>query len=159
MPRLIPHLWYARDALEAARFYASILPDSRVDAVETLAGDSPSGPEGSVQLVQFTLLGQPVWAISAGPHHDFNDAVSFIVECDTQDEIDGYWDALGAGGRHVACGWLTDRYGLRWQITGKRVQQLMQDPDRDKVRRVTKALLSMVKVELSVLEAAAEARA
>ena len=158
MPRLIPHLWYAKDADKAAEFYASILPDSRVDAVETMAGDSPSGPEGSVKVVKFTLLGQPVMAITAGPHHEFNDAISLLIECDTQDEIDRLWEGLGEGGKYVACGWLTDRYGLRWQITAKRVEELLSDPDREKARRATKAFLNMVKVDIAALEAAAEGR-
>lgn len=158
MPRLIPHLWYARDADKAAEFYASIIPDSRVISVQTMAGDSPSGPEGSVKVVRFTVLGQEIWAITAGPHHEFNDAISLLIECDTQDEIDRLWDGLGEGGKHVACGWLTDRYGLRWQITAKRVAELMSDPDVEKRRRVTEAFLKMVKVDIAALEAAAEGR-
>lgn len=158
MPRLIHHLWYAKDADKAAEFYASILPDSHVDSVETMAGDSPSGPEGSVKIVRFTLLGQEVWAITAGPHHEFNDAISLLIECDTQDEIDRLWEGLGEGGKYVACGWLNDRYGLRWQITAKRAAELMSDPDRERARRVTQAFLNMVKVDIAALEAAAEGR-
>jgi predicted 3-demethylubiquinone-9 3-methyltransferase (glyoxalase superfamily) len=123
-----------------------------------MAGDSPSGPEGSVKLVKFEVLGQEVWAITAGPHHEFNDAISLLIECDTQEEIDRLWEGLGQGGKYVACGWLNDKYGLRWQITGKRVAELMSDPDRDKARRATKAFLDMVKVDLAALEAAAEGR-
>jgi len=156
--RLIPHLWYAKDADEAAKFYASIIPNSRVDSVDVLPGDSPSGPEGSVKVVKFTLLGQPVWAITAGPHHEFNDAISLLIECDTQEEIDRLWEGLGEGGRYVACGWLTDRYGLRWQVTARRVAELLGSPDREKARRATQAFLNMVKVDIAALEAAAEGR-
>src|SRR5690606_24632899 len=110
-------LWYAKEAEEAARFYASVFPDSRVDRVTTIPTETPSGPAGSVAIVEFTLFGQPFMAISAGPHHEFNDSISFIVNCDTQEEIDRYWNAiLEAGGKPQACGWITDRYGLRWQI-------------------------------------------
>ncbi len=158
MPRLIPHLWYAKDADKAAEFYASIIPDSRVISVETMAGDSPSGPEGSVKVVRFTVLGQEIWAITAGPHHEFNDAISLLIECDTQEEIDRLWEGLGEGGKHVACGWLNDKYGLRWQITARRVEQLMSHPDIETRRRVTQAFLKMVKIDIAALEAAAEGR-
>ena len=158
MPKLIPHLWYARDADKAAEFYASIIPDSRVDSVETMAGDGLSGPEGSVKVVKFTVLGQEIWAITAGPHHEFNDAISLLIACDSQEEIDRLWNGLGDGGKHVACGWLTDKYGLRWQITAKRVEELMSDPDIEKRRRVTQAFLNMVKIDIAALEAAAEGR-
>src|SRR6478672_9774527 len=98
MSKIIPHLWYTDQAEEAAAFYASVLPNSKVDAVTALAADTPSGPAGSVKVVEFTLMGQPFMAISAGPLDAFNHSVSFMVMCDTQEEIDRYWDALGAGG-------------------------------------------------------------
>ena len=97
-PKIFTHLWYATDAEEAARFYASVFPDSRVDRVWTLPTDSPSGPAGSVKVVDFTLLGQRFQAIAAGPHHDFNDAISLVVLCDDQAELDRYWNALLEGG-------------------------------------------------------------
>ena len=109
--KIVPSLWYVREAEEAARFYASVFPDSRVDRVTTLAAESPSGPPGSVAVVEFTLCGQAFMSISAGPHHEFNDAVSFIVNCDSQAELDRYWNALDSnGGRPQACGWIIDRY-------------------------------------------------
>ena len=96
--KIVPHLWYTREAAEAAHFYAAIFPDSRVDAVTALPAESPSGPAGSVEIVEFTLAGQPFMAMSAGPLDPFNHAISFVVECDDQAELDRYWEALGAGG-------------------------------------------------------------
>ncbi len=154
MPRLLPFLWYARDAEGAARFYASILPDSRVDSVEVMPGDSPSGPEGSVVVVNFTLLGQPVQAMTAGPHHDFNDAISLMVEVDTQEDLDRYWNALGQGGKFVACGWLNDRYGLRWQITPRQLPELLNSGDQAARRRTAAAMMDMVKLDIAALQAA-----
>ena len=158
MTKIVPHLWYVKEAVEAAEFYASILPNSRVDSVSDLPADSPSGPEGSVQIVEFTLLGQPFAAINAGPHHEFNDAISFMVEVDSQEELDRYWNALGEGGKFVACGWLNDRYGLRWQITPRRLTELMTTGDHAARRRVAEAMLKMVKLDIATLEAAHQGR-
>lgn len=152
--KIFPHLWYAEHAEEAARFYASIFPDSRVDHVTALMSESPSGPAGTVKVVDFTLLGQRFQAITAGPHHDFNDAVSMVVACDDQDELDRYWEALLDGGRAQACGWLIDRYGLRWQIVPAALDDMMRDDDRERAKRVSDALLKMVKLDIAELEAA-----
>lgn len=117
--------------------------------------ESSSGPPGSVRVVDFTLFGQPFQAISAGPHHEFNDAVSFVVRCDDQAELDRYWDALvAAGGTPQACGWLVDRFGVRWQIVPAALDEMMRDPDPDRSRRVTDAMLKMVKLDIAALEAA-----
>jgi predicted 3-demethylubiquinone-9 3-methyltransferase (glyoxalase superfamily) len=154
-PKIFTHLWYAREAEEAARFYASIFPDSRVERVTPLPSDTPSGPAGSVKVVDFTLLGQRFQAISAGPHHEFNDAVSLVVLCDDQPELDRIWDALLAGGgRPQACGWLVDRYGLRWQIVPARLDEWMSDDDTTRARRVCDAMLKMVKLDIAALERA-----
>ena len=154
--KIYPHLWYAKEAEEAARFYASIFPDSRVDRVSTLQSESPSGPPGSVKVVDFTLFGQRFQAISAGPHHEFNDAISIVVLCDDQAELDRYWDALLAGGGEAqACGWLNDKYGLRWQIVPRVLDEMMGDPDPARSQRVTDAMLQMVKLDIAALEAAA----
>ena len=126
MTRIVPHLWYTEKAEEAAKFYASVLPNSRVDKITALPADSPSGPAGSVKVVEFTLMGQPFVAFSAGPLDPFNHAVSFMIECDTQEEIDRYWDALLKGGQPEQCGWLKDRYGLSWQISAKNVERSRQ---------------------------------
>jgi predicted 3-demethylubiquinone-9 3-methyltransferase (glyoxalase superfamily) len=153
--RIFPHLWYAREAEEAARFYASIFPDSRVDRVTALLSETPSGPAVSVKVVDFTLFGQRFQAISAGPHHAFNDAISMVVVCDDQAELDRYWNALLAGGgQPQACGWLMDRFGLRWQIVPAALDAMMRDSDPARSKRVTDALLKMVKLDIGELERA-----
>ena len=154
--RIFPHLWYSTAAEEAAHFYASIFPDASVDAVTALPSETPGGPPGSVKVVEFTLFGQRFQAITAGPHHPFNDALSLVVECDDQAELDRYWDALLADGdQPQACGWLIDRYGLRWQVVPRRLGALMRDPDPARVKRVCDAMLRQVKLEIAPLEAAA----
>jgi predicted 3-demethylubiquinone-9 3-methyltransferase (glyoxalase superfamily) len=154
--KLIPHLWYAKDADEAARFYASIFPDSHVDRVTVLPADTPSGPAGSVNVVEFTLFGQAMMAISAGPLDPFNHAVSFVVICDDQAELDRYWNALLAGGSPEQCGWLKDKYGLSWQIVPALLGELMTGPDPGKARRVAEAMLTMVKLDIAALQRAAD---
>jgi predicted 3-demethylubiquinone-9 3-methyltransferase (glyoxalase superfamily) len=153
--KITPHLWYANEAEEAARFYASIFPDSRVDRVTALPADSPSGPAGSVKVVEFTLFGQPFMAISAGPLDPFNHAISFVVNCDDQAEVDRYWDALlKGGGSPEQCGWLKDKYGVSWQIVPAVLGDMMTDPDREKARRAAEAMLKMVKLDVAGLKAA-----
>lgn len=153
--KVFTHLWYAAGAEEAARFYASIFPDSRVDRITTLMSDTPSGPAGSVTVVDFTLLGQRFQAISAGPHHEFNDAISIVVLCDDQAELDRCWNALiEGGGKPQACGWLIDRYGLRWQIVPAVLDEMMRDTDAARSKRVTDAMLKMVKLDIAGLEQA-----
>ena len=153
--KIFTHLWYAREAEEAARFYASVFPDSRVDRVTTLLSDTPSGPPGSVKVMDFTLLGQRFQAMSAGPHHEFNDAISIVVLCDDQAELDRYWNALlQGGGKAQACGWLIDRFGLRWQIVPAALDEMMGDKDPARSKRVTDALLKMVKLDIAALERA-----
>ena len=153
--KVFPFLWYAKEAEEAARFYASIFPDSRVDSVTAIAADNPSGPAGSVKVVEFTLCGQSFLAISAGPHHEFNDAISMVVQCDDQAELDRYWNALlKNGGKPQACGWLIDRYGLRWQIVPAALDVWMRESDPVRSKRVSDAVLQMVKLDLAALERA-----
>jgi len=154
--KIFPFLWYAKEAEEAARFYASIFPDSRVDRVSKLLSESPSGPPGSVQVVDFTLFGQRFQAMSAGPHHEFNDAISMVVQCDDQKELDRYWDALlERGGKPQACGWLIDRFGVRWQIVPAMLSEMMRGTDAARSKRVTDAMLKMVKLDIATLEKAA----
>jgi len=153
--KIFTHLWYAKEAEEAATFYASIFPDSRVNRVTSLMSESPSGPPGSVKVVDFTLLGQRFQAMSAGPHHEFNDAISMVVLCDDQAELDRYWDALlKGGGKAQACGWLIDRFGLRWQIVPAILDEMMADKNPARSKRVTDALLKMVKLDIAALEKA-----
>jgi len=154
--RLFPHLWYAREAEQAARLYVSIFPDSHIDRVSSLPSESPSGPPGSVTVVDFTLFGQPLRAMSAGPHHDFNDAISLVVVCQDQAELDRYWSALlDGGGKPQACGWLTDRFGLRWQLVPAMLEESMGAPDPARSKRVLDALMTMVKPDIATLERAA----
>ena len=158
--RIFPFLWYAREAEQAAKFYASIFPDSRVDRVTTMQSESPSGPPGSVKVVDFTLFGQRFQAMTAGPHHEFNDAVSMVVLCEDQVELDRYWNALlEGGGKPQACGWLIDRFGLRWQIVPAVFEKMMQDKDPARSRRVTDAMMQMVKFDIAALEKAYRAQA
>jgi predicted 3-demethylubiquinone-9 3-methyltransferase (glyoxalase superfamily) len=153
--KIFTHLWYAKQAEEAAAFYCSIFPDSRVDRVTPLLSESPSGPPGSVKVVDFTLFGQRFQAITAGPHHEFNDAISIVVACDDQQELDRYWNALiEGGGKSEACGWLIDRFGLRWQIVPAILDEWMRDSDPVRSKRVSDALLKMVKLDIAKLEAA-----
>ena len=153
--KIVPHLWYAKEAEEAARFYASLFPDSRVDRVVSMPAESPSGPAGSVTVVEFTLFGQAFMAMSAGPHDEFNDAISFVVQCDSQAEIDRYWDAiLERGGKPQACGWIIDPYGVRWQIVPRALGEMMADRDPVRARRTAEEMLRQVKLDLARLEAA-----
>lgn len=157
-PKIFTHLWYAQEAEAAAGFYVSIFPDSRIDLVTPLLSDSPSRAAGSVKVVDFTLLGQRFQAISAGPHHEFNDAISLVVLCEDQAELDRYWNALLAGGgKEQACGWLIDRFGLRWQIVPALLEEWMRDSDAVRAKRVTDAMLKMVKLDIAVLEKARNA--
>jgi predicted 3-demethylubiquinone-9 3-methyltransferase (glyoxalase superfamily) len=157
--KIVPSLWYAKEAEEAARFYATVFPESRVEKVSSMPAESPSGPAGSVKLVEFTLFGQSFFAMSAGPHHDFNDAISFTVKCANQAEIDRYWNAiLENGGKPSACGWINDKYGVRWQITPVQLLEWMNDRDTVKAKRVAEEMMKQVKFDIAKLEAAYNGR-
>lgn len=153
--KIYPFLWYAKEAEEAAKFYASIFPDSSVDAVTPMMSESPSGPPGSVKVVDFTLFGQRFQAMTAGRHHDFNDAISLTVECDDQAELDRYWNALlEGGGKTQACGWLIDRFGVRWQIVPAVLNEMMADKDPARSKRASDAMLQMIKLDIATLQKA-----
>jgi predicted 3-demethylubiquinone-9 3-methyltransferase (glyoxalase superfamily) len=154
LQKITPFLWYAREAEEAAKFYTGIFPDSRVTRVSTLPSESPSGPPGSVKVVEFELFGQSFVAMSAGPLDPFNHAVSFVVNCEDQAELDRYWNALLEGGAPEECGWLKDRYGLSWQIVPTVLGELMADPDQAKAKRAADAMLKMVKLDIAALKKA-----
>jgi predicted 3-demethylubiquinone-9 3-methyltransferase (glyoxalase superfamily) len=146
--RVVPHLWYIKEAKEAARFYVKTFPRSRIDRVWKLN-------DGKVECVEFRLFGQPFFAMSAGEHDPFNDAVSFSVRCRTQAEVDRYWSAiLKSGGKEIACGWIRDRYGVRWQITPVVLLHMMADRDRKKARRVAAEMQRQVKFDIRKLKAA-----
>ena len=155
MAKVKQHLWFEKDMEAAVRFYTGLVPGSSLEWIDTIPAETPSGPAGSVKLAGFTLGDQRYMAIQAGPLDPFNHSFSIIVECDSQAEIDRLWDALKEGGSVEQCGWLRDRWGLCWQITSKRLGELMGDPDRTKAKRVTEAMLKMVKIDIAGLEAAA----
>ena len=159
MQKITPFLWYSKEAEEAAKFYASIFPDSHVNGVTSLPSESPSGPPESVKVVEFVLCGQSFVAMSAGPLDPFNHAISFVVNCDNQAEIDKYWNALLQDGSAEQCGWLKDRYGVSWQIVPAVLGKMMGDPDRAKAKRAADAMLKMVKLDIAALEAAYEGTA
>ena len=157
--KIFPHFWYVTEAEDAARFYASIFPDSRVERVVALPVDTPSGPAGSVKVVDFTLLGQRFQAMSAGPLDPFNHAISMVVLCEDQTELDRYWTGLLQGGGHEEqCGWLRDRYGVAWQIVPRIMDEMMGDKDVERVKRVSNAMLKMVKLDIGKLKAAYDGR-
>jgi predicted 3-demethylubiquinone-9 3-methyltransferase (glyoxalase superfamily) len=151
----VPFLWFEKEAEEAANFYVSLLPDSRIDRVTALPADSPSGPAGSVKIVEFTLNGQPWRAMAAGRHDAFNHAVSFMIECETQAEVDRLWDAiLKNGGKEQACGWILDRWGVAWQITPSVIFRMYESPDQAAAKRAAEAMLTMVKLDIAALQKA-----
>jgi predicted 3-demethylubiquinone-9 3-methyltransferase (glyoxalase superfamily) len=152
---ITPCLWFDRQAEEAARFYTSIFPNSKIDKVLHYSADTPGGKEGGVMLVDFTLAGQNYQALNGGPHHTFNDAISLAVRCADQAEVDRYWNALTAdGGNPVQCGWLKDKFGVSWQIVPTALIAMLQDKDRQKAKRVTEALMQMVKLDIGKLQQA-----
>ena len=153
--KVTQHLWFEKDMEAAISFYTSLIAGSAIQWATTIPADTPSGPAGSVKIASFTLGDQRYMAIEAGPLDPFNHSFSIMVECETQAEIDRLWDALKDGGSTEQCGWLRDRWGLSWQIAPKRRGELMMDPDRAKAKRVTEAMLKMVKFDIAKLEAAA----
>ncbi len=159
-PKVYPCLWFDGKAEEAANFYVSLISDSRVDNVWRSPADTPSGPEGMVLLVDFTVGGQQLQALDGGPDFHFNEAVSLVIECDDQAEVDRLWDTLTAdGGEPGPCGWLKDRYGLSWQIVPKALNEMFEGPDRDGARRAMEAMLQMGKLDEAELRRAFEGEA
>jgi predicted 3-demethylubiquinone-9 3-methyltransferase (glyoxalase superfamily) len=158
MHTFYPCLWFDGKAEEAAAFYTSLLPDSHVDRVWRSPADTPSGPAGTVLTVDFTLLGSRVQGLNGGPDFRFNEALSFVIECDDQAEVDRLWDALTAdGGEPGPCGWLKDRFGLSWQIVPRELNELTSDPDPERARRAMEAMLKMGKIEVDELRRAVDA--
>jgi predicted 3-demethylubiquinone-9 3-methyltransferase (glyoxalase superfamily) len=154
--RFATHLWFDRDAVAAAELYTGLLPDSHIDRVVNAAPGVPNVEAGAPFIVDLTLGGQQYTFLNGGPLFPFDSQVSLYALCDDQAEVDRLWSALTAdGGKEVQCGWLTDRFGLSWQIVPQALERLMQDPDPDVVQRVTAAMLQMVKLDVAALEAAA----
>jgi len=156
MQKLTPCFWFDTEGEDAAKFYTSIFPNSRITHVSHY-GEAGPRDAGSVLTVEFELEGQAFTALNGGPEYKFSEAISFQVSCADQAEVDRYWDALGDGGEHGPCGWLKDRFGVSWQIVPKRLVELLEDPDREKSNRVMAAMLKMGKLEIDELERAAAA--
>ncbi len=160
MSKIAPCIWFATEAEEAAEFYVSLLPNSRIVHVQKSPADSPGGKAGSVLVVYFELAGQGFMGLNGGTKPEFTHSISFSIDCKDQAEVDRLWDALIAdGGEPVACGWLKDRYGVSWQIIPAALPKLLADPDPAKSARVMKAMLDMVKIDVAGLEAAYDGRA
>ena len=160
MQRITPFLWFDNQAEEAVQFYTSIFKNSRIGKTARYdeAGAKASGrPAGSVMTVEFQLEGQEFVALNGGPHFKFNEAVSFVVNCETQAEVDRYWSRLSAGGEEVQCGWLKDKYGVSWQVVPTILGKLLSDKDAAKAQRVMQAMLKMVKLDIRKLKQAAKA--
>jgi predicted 3-demethylubiquinone-9 3-methyltransferase (glyoxalase superfamily) len=153
--KITPFLWFDHQAEEAAGFYSSIFPNSRIVKVVRY-GDAGPGPAGSVMTVEFQLDGQTFVALNGGPIFNFTEAISFVVNCQTQDEVDAYWEKLSAGGTEVQCGWLKDKFGLSWQIVPTVLPELLNDPDPEKSQRVMKAMFAMKKLDIRALKQAYE---
>jgi predicted 3-demethylubiquinone-9 3-methyltransferase (glyoxalase superfamily) len=153
MQKITPFLWFDGKAEEAMNFYVSIFKNSKVLGVSRW-GDAGPGPKGSVLTASFELAGQKFVALNGGPQYTFTPAVSFMVNCETQEEVDHYWEKLTEGGKEVQCGWLTDKYGLSWQITPTILITMLQDKDPVKSQRVMQAMMKMIKIDIEELQRA-----
>jgi predicted 3-demethylubiquinone-9 3-methyltransferase (glyoxalase superfamily) len=155
MSKITPFLWFDTQAEEAAQFYTSVFPNSKIRHVSHY-GEAGPGTPGAVMTVDFELDGEGFTALNGGPQYTFTEAVSFQVSCETQEEVDRYWSTLSEGGEEGPCGWLKDRYGLSWQIVPTALPRLLGDPDREKAQRAMAAMLKMRKLDIAELERAAE---
>jgi len=160
--KITPFLWFDRQAEEAASFYVSIFRRSRIRSVtryDEASARASGQPVGSVMTVSFQLEGQEFTALNGGPHFKFNEAVSFVINCDTQDEVDHFWQTLtSGGGQEVECGWLKDRFGLAWQVVPRILLEMLEDPDRAKAGRAMAAMLTMKKIDIAALRKAFDGR-
>jgi predicted 3-demethylubiquinone-9 3-methyltransferase (glyoxalase superfamily) len=157
MQKITPFLWFDDKAEEAMNFYVSIFKNSKIGSVSRY-GDAGPGPKGTVMVATFQLDGQEFMALNGGPHFKFTEAVSFVVNCETQEEVDEYWEKLSEGGEKSRCGWLKDKYGLSWQVVPTILGKLMQDKDAEKAKRVMEAMLQMDKIDIKTLKQAYEGR-
>ena len=151
MQKITPFLWFDNQAEEAVKFYTSIFKNSKIGNIARY-GEAGPGPKGSVMTVEFQLEGQEFVALNGGPHFKFTEAISFVVNCKTQAEVDKFWKKLSAGGKEVQCGWLKDKYGLSWQIVPTILGELVSDKDAAKSHRVMQAMLKMVKLDIKKLK-------
>jgi predicted 3-demethylubiquinone-9 3-methyltransferase (glyoxalase superfamily) len=152
--KIIPNLWFDTEAEEAARFYTSVFENSRIVNV-THYTDAGPRPAGTVMTVEFELDGHRFLAINGGPQFKFDEAISFAISCETQDEVDYYWDTLSEGGEEGQCGWLKDRYGLSWQVVPAGIEEVLSDPDPERAQRAMQAMLGMRKLDIVALRSAA----
>jgi predicted 3-demethylubiquinone-9 3-methyltransferase (glyoxalase superfamily) len=150
---ITPFLWFDKEAEEAANFYVSVFPNSKIGSVARY-GEAGPGEAATVMTVEFELDGQRFVALNGGPQYKFTEAVSFVINCETQDEVDDYWEKLSEGGEQGPCGWLKDRYGLSWQVVPTVLPELLTDPDPEKAQRVMTAMLQMRKLEIEPLRRA-----
>jgi predicted 3-demethylubiquinone-9 3-methyltransferase (glyoxalase superfamily) len=157
MQKITPFLWFDSNAEEAVNFYVSIFKDSRVLSI-TRYGEGGPGPAGTVLTIAFLLQGQEFIALNGGPHFKFTEAISFSVNCETQEEVDAYWEKLSAGGEEGRCGWLKDKFGLSWQINPIVLGQMLQDKDPEKANRVMQSMLTMDKIDIATLKKAYDGR-
>jgi predicted 3-demethylubiquinone-9 3-methyltransferase (glyoxalase superfamily) len=153
LQKITPFLWFDQEAEEAARFYVSIFKDSKITAV-THYGDAGPGPKGSVMTVEFELAGQQFVGLNGGPVFKFTEAISLVVNCETQEEVDYFWEKLTAGGQAVQCGWLKDKYGLAWQITPVALIEMLKSKDGARSQKAMKAMMTMKKLDIAALQAA-----
>ncbi len=151
--KITPFLWFDHQAEEAAGFYVSIFPNSKIVKVVRYGKTGP-GPAGSAMTVEFQLDGQTFVGLNGGPHFKFSEAISFVVNCQSQEEVDTYWDKLSAGGSEVQCGWLKDKFGLSWQIVPTILPELLGSPDAEKSQRAMKAMLTMKRLDIRALKQA-----
>jgi predicted 3-demethylubiquinone-9 3-methyltransferase (glyoxalase superfamily) len=156
MPKITPFLWFDTQAEEAAKFYTSVFPNSKIVTVARY-GEAGPGPRDSVMTVVFELDGERMIALNGGPQFKFTEAISLSVDCNTQEEVDHYWTRLSQGGQESMCGWLKDKYGLSWQVNPNVLGELLSSPDAKKAKRVMEAMLKMKKIDIAALKAAAEA--
>lgn len=155
MQKITPFLWFDNQAEEAASYYVSVFRNSAIKKIARYKSGSP-GQEGTVMTVSFTIEGEEFTALNGGPEYKFSQAISFVVNCTSQEEVDYYWDKLSQGGEIQACGWLLDKYGVAWQITPIKMIEMMNDPDTEKGQRVFSAMLQMKKLDIKELEKAYE---
>jgi predicted 3-demethylubiquinone-9 3-methyltransferase (glyoxalase superfamily) len=153
--QIVPNLWFDTEAEDAASFYVSVFPNSRITNVTHYTGAGPRAA-GEVMTVDFELNGNPFVAINGGPQFKFDEAVSFMITCEDQEEIDHYWERLTEGGSEGPCGWLKDRFGLSWQVVPEGMEELFADPDKSKAERAMRAMFEMKKIDVAALRAAAE---
>ena len=155
MPRITPNLWFDTESKEAAEFYVSIFPNSEITSI-SYYGEAGPRPAGTVLVVEFVLDGQEYIAINGGPEFTFDEAISLLINCADQDEVDYYWTKLSEGGEEGQCGWLKDKYGLSWQVCPPGMAEILGDPDQERAQRAMKAMLGMKKLDLAAMQAAAD---